>query len=146
MAPLLTIFRRQRDGFLNLAHRGRSLSFYVHLKHLTLDDSQNQGGKAIVAASRIVCDRPDQRHVLNFNASPHPVRQHLLGDDLHKLIGVAQQPLTQAGGSAELRAVEYLHRRIDWMTLVLSPPQRYAIEVLEREADGVHHRVTRGAV
>ena len=53
--------------------------------------------------------------------------------------------LAQAGRAIELGAVEHLAGGVDAESAVVGAPDAHGVEILEREADGVHHLVAAGA-
>src|SRR5262249_24599722 len=145
LAPLPTLLSGQGCGLLHLAI-SRLLSLQVHLKRLALHDAEHERRETIIRSCTVASDCANERHILVVDAAAERVNQESLSDDLYKLVRVPKQPRPQPRRPIDLRAVEELRRRINLASSVLSTPQRDSVEVLQREADRIHHAVTRDAI
>jgi hypothetical protein len=87
-------------------------------------------------------ERSHERHVVVFDATAEGIRQQLLGNHAHKLIGVPHQRIAQAGDTIELGAIGQHAAGVDRDAFFLCPPRTDGVEVLEGNAHGLEDAMT----
>ncbi len=87
-------------------------------------------------------DLADGRGVERLDAPPQGERQELLGQRADEQLGAFQEGPFEAGHALEPAPVGQAAGRVDGPALLEGPPAADRVEVLEREAHGVHQLVT----
>ena len=145
--------------YLLTAHNGtpccvpcaaRTLHRLRHAAHpelVALDHRLNDGRKFVILRRRVAHDLADGRHVVVLARAAHRIGQKVFHKRLHELVGTAQQRLAEIVGPVDLRAVGQFAGGIDGRAgkAVLVSPHSGRVEVFEREAERIHHRVARRA-
>src|SRR5580765_8677587 len=109
------------------------------------DDVGHERRERVVARCGFQHDLPDPRLIVVLQVAAELVHQQLLGDRAHELALLFQQNLLQPRRSVECRPVGKPAGGIDIAAVVVIAPPSDRVEVLHREADRIHPRVTAGA-
>src|SRR5262245_14339875 len=134
--------RRERCFLLMKFISSSSLSILrSHLKRLALHNTENERRKTIIVACRLPNDVSDGGHVVGRDRAPRSVSQQLFRSDGHKHVGPIQQRPSQARGAIEPCAIHHFGGGIDAGLAVVLAPLADQVEILEREADGIHDAV-----
>ncbi len=115
-------------------------------ERIALDDAGDDRVHPVAVRRRVLQDLADRRHVVVLEAAAQRIGQQLLGQRVHEALGPRGQRRAQLGDAVELAAVGQRAGRVDRVErLVDDPPLAGRVEVLEREAGRVDHRVAGGA-
>ena len=102
---------------------------------------KNDAGETIVVLRGAARNRAHGRHVVVLEAAAQRVGHELLGRRLHEPIGVLQQRVAQVDHAVDLGAVDEPCASRRSVAMLLGAPAADRVEVLHREADGVHDLV-----
>ena len=85
---------------------------------------------------------PHSWHVVTRHASSQRIRHQFLGKGRSKYVSLRDQHIPKAGRTIQLGAICQFAGRIDSIAAVECTNGANAVQVLEREADRIHRRVT----
>ena len=83
--------------------------------------------------------------VVGLDRASERVNHHFFRHRRDELIAARREDLLDTDGAIDFRAVEQRHLRVDRLAAVAGAPGTDAVVVLQREAPGIHARVTVGA-
>src|SRR5207244_6381978 len=97
----------------------------------------------ILRGRRFAPDLSNGREVVVIQPATEGVREQFLDDRIDELLAAAQQERPQPLGAFEWRTAKERGRRVDGCPrLALRAPLADRVEVLERESERVHRRMT----
>jgi len=114
------------------------------LEGCTPNHAHDDGGETVVG-SGLARDGADRGHIVGFQAPAQRIDQQLFDDCGDEVIRPRQNRLSQAGYAVHLGAIGELAGRRDRRAGFFGPPGSYGIEIIQREADGIHQLVATGA-
>ena len=132
-----------RASWQRLSGQERHLVVSSHQERRTLHDARNQGGPAIVAGCSFTNDRAHGRAIVVLEAAAKRIRHQLLGHRPRKLLWLGEEERPQPGEPFEFGAAQRRGGVVDRPArFVNSSPRTDGIELFEREAKRIDHRVT----
>ena len=104
-------------------------------------DAEDERRHTVVVLRRLPRDLPNHRHIEILHPSSQGIRHETFGERADEGLGIRQQAIPQPQGAVERRTVVELARRVDDDANVLGAPRAGHVEVLQRQTDGIDHRV-----
>ena len=115
-----------------------------HLKRRALSDRRDETRReAVVVPGRLANDRTHGRHVVVIERASDGIGQQLLGQGRQEPVRSRQQRRLEAGGPSNcVPSGSTADASIGCGGLAARPPLADGVEVLERETERIHHRMT----